>query len=378
MKMKKFIAKDMRQALQLVRSALGNDAVIISDKKVPQGIEITAATDDDFDSDSFVSETKNQQPQWDNNPDELDIKSEISALKDLVTHQLAGLSWHQSSLKSPMQIQIAKRLNQLGYDTGLIRNLIHRIPESATVDEVWSDTMVKLSEKLNTPQDDIINQSGIFALIGPTGVGKTTTVAKLAARYVLQHGAQGLGLITCDNYRIGAVDQLRTYGNILGVTLRTVDDAHSLQTALYDLRDKKLVLIDTVGVSQRDQRLLTVLNNFSQQGRHINTLLVLACTSHRFVITECIKSFYNDLCRGIILTKLDESSHLSEIISVLIHAQLPLLYTSSGQRVPEDLQLARSESLIQSSIDIARQYYHAPREEVLAHVFAEGLSEYVA
>ena len=195
-------------------------------------------------------------------------------------------------------------------------------------------------------EERLLEQGGIFALMGPTGVGKTTTTAKLAARFVVRHGAEKLALLTTDSYRIGGQEHLRIFGKILGVTVHAVRDGADLRLAIAELRNKHTILIDTVGMSQRDSGVAEQLAMFSQLGRPVKKLLLLNATSHGDTLNEVVQAYQGQGLDGCILTKLDEAASLGSVLDCAIRHRLTVHYLATGQRVPEDLHLASRNYLI--------------------------------
>jgi len=204
--------------------------------------------------------------------------------------------------------------------------------------------------------------------VGSTGVGKTTSIAKLAARYVLRHGQRHVALVTTDSYRIGAHEQLMTYGRLLGIPVQVASDHNELRSTLNSLSDKRLVLIDTAGMSQRDVRLTEQFATLSDTGLPIRTLLVLSATVHPSVMDETIRAFSGVPLDGAILTKLDEAASLGGVLSAVIEQQLPLRFVTNGQRVPEDMQVARTSELIQQATALASER-DLPAESLMAETF---------
>lgn len=208
-----------------------------------------------------------------------------------------------------------------------------------------------LANMLDNQGDDVVRQGGVVALVGPTGVGKTTTLAKLAARFAAHHGSDQVALITTDHYRIGAFEQLATYGKIMGCPVKQAQDMGELEQILYQFRNKKLVLIDTAGMGQRDMRLCQQLDDLTKNSRlPIRSYLVLPATAQRRVLQDAVVHFKRIPLSGAILTKLDESVSLSAALSVLIQSGLPLSYVTDGQRVPEDMQVADTLALAKQAL----------------------------
>src|SRR5574343_333418 len=206
------------------------------------------------------------------------ISDEIKQLRSLLQSQLAGFAWSDMEQRAPNRTELFRHLPTAGFSAALIRQLTQKLPPQydGEVAQKWARSALIHNLKCMDPLHDPIEAGGIYALVGPTGVGKTTTVAKVAARATMRYGAQSVALITTDTYRIGAQDQLRIYGKILGVPVFSVQNEGDLQLTLADLTPRKIVLIDTVGMSQRDARVQTQLEMFSQAGRPVQRLLLAA------------------------------------------------------------------------------------------------------
>ncbi|HEV7801510.1 MAG TPA: flagellar biosynthesis protein FlhF, partial [Burkholderiales bacterium] len=197
--------------------------------------------------------------------------------------------------------------------------------------------------------DEIITRGGIYALVGPTGVGKTTTVAKLAARAVVRFGASKVALLTTDSYRVGAHDQLRIYGRILSVPVHAIRDARDLATALAEQKDRHIVLIDTIGMSQRDRMVAEQAAMLAGCG-DVKRLLLLPTTANARTLEQVVSAYKKSGVDGCILTKTDEAGSIAPALDVIIRHQLPLHYVTDGQRVPEDLQLPDSVELVREAL----------------------------
>jgi flagellar biosynthesis protein FlhF len=249
-----------------------------------------------------------------------------------------------------------KKLLNCGVSPKLAQDIVRELPYSDKLETAWESTLAKLRGRLNLINEDMIEKGGVIALVGPTGVGKTTTVAKLAARYALRRGVRHAALITTDNYRVGAHEQLRTYGRLLDIPIRNALSKEELHSHLNDLMDKDLVLIDTAGMSQRDLRISEQLSVLKESNANMKVYLVLTATSQLSALQETISVFRGINLDGCILTKLDEATSIGPAISAIIEQKLPLAYVSDGQRVPEDLHLARGDKLInRDSFDMNRR-----------------------
>jgi flagellar biosynthesis protein FlhF len=293
---------------------------------------------------------------WSQEPTLVAMRNEITNLRGMLEQQLTGLAWNDLKKNNPLRAKLIKQLLELGFGPELANQVIQS-SESQSDDyrKAWQMTLSSLAEKLPIQDDDVALSGGVVALVGATGVGKTTTIAKLAARYALRHGRNSIVLITTDTYRIGALEQLRTYGRILGIPVKIAHNKKQLQDLLKMLSEKKLVLIDTAGLGQRDIRLMEQFSVIHDCAMGLKTLLVLSSTTHRAALDETVRSFSNVEINGCILTKLDETTNLGAALSVVTEHQLRVAYISDGQRVPEDLHLARAHTLINRCVSIARR-----------------------
>jgi flagellar biosynthesis protein FlhF len=250
---------------------------------------------------------------------------------------------------------LIRRLRELGLGAALAQKIACEIPEQPDSERAWRQALALLAHYLPVTNDDILSHGGVVALVGPTGVGKTTSVAKLAARYLLRHGPKSVALITADDQRIGAHEQLKIYGQILDIPVRVARDHASLQAALSELRAHRLILIDTAGMSQRDVRLAEQLSMVRSGSPAVKLFLVLAANAQIAALEETVAAFGATALQGAIITKADETSSLGGVLSVLSSHGLPVAYVSEGQRVPEDLIPARSHSLVSRCVAVMQQ-----------------------
>lgn len=458
MKVKKFFAPDIRQAIRMVRDEQGPDAVILSNRRVDGGVEIVAATeyseslfnnmqaadeqkpqrsvqaprperperqsaginkyleftDDDQDAESMMPTPPKREPEprvelrspmrvearpearaepkreiraepkvdlraeiraeshAPNTHDPLlvQVRNELATMRAYLETQIADIAWSHLSRRSPLQAEIIKRGVQFGLSHELAREMANFAQHAVDIDVAWSACLSRLATHIPVTNDDMISHGGIVALVGPTGVGKTTTVAKLAARYAMRHGVRRIALITTDDYRVGAHEQLRTYGRLLDIPVRNASNAEELQAQLNDLSDKELVFIDTAGISQRDIRLTEQLSVLQDTKFKIKAFLVLAANAQASSVEEAIHAFKKVQLDGCILTKVDEACVLGGVLSSVIQSQLPITYFSDGQRVPEDLHLARADKLVMHGAALMAQRPNVDDEEM--HLAADG------
>lgn len=290
-------------------------------------------------------------------PDEMEsMRTELASIRRLLEHQVSGLMWQEVERREPMRAMMIKRLEKMGLSPELSDQLACYIPEDVPANEAWPALLDLLSDQIITTEDSILDIGGVVALLGPTGVGKTTTIAKLAARAAMDFGPDQIALVTTDTFRIGAHEQLATYGRIIGCPVRVAKDAEELADILHQLRHRRLVLLDTAGMGQRDIRLSEQLDTLMQNsGSQIRSFLVLPATAQRRVLHETIEHFRRIPLSGCVLTKLDESLSLGEVVCVSIQHALPIAYLADGQRVPEDIKVATGNYLVARANELLEQ-----------------------
>jgi flagellar biosynthesis protein FlhF len=440
MNIKRFFGKNSREALSMVRKALGEDAVIISNRASNGGNEILAVSESDMhamanqfsplNGDALDSPTMQQpleefdeeeyadaptllsilnqnkrapkepeyvkerpraaapaqaprrappapasyeqpsyaQPHFDMQAQEAIagmshqelseqfsmMLSEMRGMRNSVQTQLTTMTWNNHLQNNPVKAKILSTLLAANFSASLSRQLAEKLPNSLDMAKASAWIKGALARNLDTIKDEseLLDQGGVFALVGPTGVGKTTTTAKLAARYVMKHGTQNLGLITTDGYRIGGHEQLRIYGKILGVMVYAVKDEADLKIALNELKNKHTILIDTVGVSQRDRMVTEQIAMLSNMNVKIKKLLCLNATCTGETLTDVIRAYKGRALDGCIITKLDEAATVGNTLDVIIREKLKLYYTTHGQRVPEDIKVANKVELISRAMTL--------------------------
>ncbi len=284
------------------------------------------------------------------------MMNEIRAMRGMMETQLAEISWGATQAREPQKAAVLREMLAAGFSASLARYLLDKMPAGRDAADSlrWIKTVLTRNLSAMANEDALIDQGGVFALVGPTGVGKTTSTAKLAARCVMRHGPDKLALITTDAYRIGAHEQLRIYGKILGVMVHSVKDEADLRIALKELKNKHTVLIDTVGVSQRDQMVTEQVSMLQGAGSDVKRLLCLNATATQETLNEVVRAYQGSGLAGCIMTKLDEAAAIGNVLDVVIRQKLNLFYVSNGQRVPEDLHLADPAYLIDRAFKLKR------------------------
>ncbi|MFV0893849.1 flagellar biosynthesis protein FlhF [Pseudomonas kurunegalensis] len=426
MQVKRFFAADMRQAMKLVRDELGADAAIIGNRRIAGGVELTAALDYKLSAlaprvpnaeleeelrkthtriATAQAELDHRQDSSDNNrqlfagqsltaaepliephvdvpeavaapaaapvdPRLFDaMRSELSGLRELLEVQLGSLAWTQLQGSKPQQANLWRRLQRIGLSGPIARELLDLTTEIEEPRQAWRMLLAHLARMIEIPEIEPIEEGGVIAMVGPAGMGKTTTLAKLAARYVLKYGAHNLALVSMDSFRIGAQEQLKTLGRILNVPATYVDPGQSLAAALEPLLRKRVVLIDTAGLQASDPALRMQLETLAGRGIAAKNYLVLATTSQKQVLTAAYHSYKRCGLAGCILTKLDETASLGDVLSLAISHELPVAYLTDGPRIPDDLHLPRGHQLVSRAVNVQQQ--DEPSEEAMADMFAD-------
>ncbi len=416
MKIKRFQAPDIRQALRLVKESLGADAVILSNTSTGEGVELVAAIDMDEAaparveppkpaarpprdavtargervtplrppaehrrgdqaqtmrqaSAAFSRGTEREAPR--ESADVAALRAELAGMKRMLEAGFTSLSWQRAGEQEPERQHLFRRLIGIGIDSAIASRLLRDGPLGEDIEEGWHRALYSLAAALPVVDDNVLDDGGVIALVGPTGVGKTTTLAKIAARFCLRHGKQQLALVTTDHYRIGARDQLNTYARILDIPIRTASSEGELHDTLASLADRRLILIDTAGMSHKDVRLSEQMAMLKAGAQPVKTWLTLPATIQQRAAEQVIRAFRVARLSACVLTKLDESVLLGGAISALIRSGLPLNYVTDGQRVPEDLHPVRAFQLLEQAA-AQRAEDDDLSEDYLAMAFAEA------
>ncbi len=278
--------------------------------------------------------------------------SELRSMRAVLEQRLFGLAWTDLSRRDPAKVSALQTLLTAGFSGDLARRLTEPMPDAVDEQEGQRWLVSEINRNLLTAgaDNDIVERGGVYAIVGPTGVGKTTTTAKLAARGVVRHGADRVALLTTDTYRIGAHEQLRIYGRILGVTTSVVRDAAELKSTLAELRGKHMVLIDTIGMSQRDKMVAEQVSALARCGGNVKRLLLLNATCNGDTLEDVVRCYEPGSIDGCILTKLDEAQSIGAAMDVIVRNRLALHFVANGQRVPEDLHVPNRQYLIHRAL----------------------------
>ncbi|WP_298440415.1 flagellar biosynthesis protein FlhF [uncultured Ferrimonas sp.] len=269
------------------------------------------------------------------------MREEMSSIRQLLQHQVSTLMEQDIARAEPVRAMVKEQLRDLGFHKEVADHFAELLPQHGEMHQVLAQLPNLVADELLCANESMWDEGGVIALVGPTGVGKTTTIAKLAARFAARFGVDQVALVTTDNYRIGAQEQLMTFGKIMGCPVRSAANVDELEQVLYQLRSRRMVLIDTAGMGQRDMRLVQQLEQLTGSSRlPIRPYLVLSSTAQFRVLQETVERFRRIDLAGCIVTKLDEAHSIGEVLSVLLQSKLPVCYLTDGQRVPEDLRAA--------------------------------------
>jgi flagellar biosynthesis protein FlhF len=268
------------------------------------------------------------------------MEREIKGLRSLLETELANLSWHDRRQRDPLKARVIEELSAMDIAPDVAATLASRTPSRTNLDDTSKIPLALLLRHLPVVDDLSTVNAGVHAIVGPTGAGKTTTIAKLAARWTMKHGSQGLALVSTDSYRIGAREQLMTYARVLGASMHAPNSGKELARVLERLRSKQLVLIDTAGMGPRDVRLPEQIEALKQGAAHAKFMLALPAPSEGRALEEIIRAFAPLSPSSCILTKVDEAGSLGAVISTAVRHRMKIAYLCNGQRVPEDLHSA--------------------------------------
>jgi flagellar biosynthesis protein FlhF len=298
------------------------------------------------------------------------IVDELQAMKDMIEERFNTLAWLGQAKQNPIQSNLMLKLIRAGYSPALARAMLEKLPDSlgATESVRWVMDVLERNLKTDTGRS-LPEEGGVYALVAATGVGKTTTTAKLAGLCARQYGPASVGLITLDTYRIGAHEQLRTYGRMLGVVAHLAHDQAALQDLLNLLSNKKMILIDTTGVAPRDPRKRELLDVLDLP--NVNRLLVLNAGGQGETLDEVVSSFRSTGVQQAVLSKIDEAVKLGPALDAAIRHQLVLRGVTTGQRVPEDWESADASKLVRLSMRTPNKSAFDPQASDLGFIFSQ-------
>lgn len=387
MKVQTFTGKDMRDALGTVRDALGPDAMILDTREIDGGIEVRAAADEPETSPAPAVPVRDDAPALPlvdtevlaarlglhvSHTEDFELmREQVESIRCLMESHIARAGWTETNLTSPVTAKIMRNLSALGIAPDVVKTLLARMKPEDSAGQSWSLPLKTLQAAIPCSARETIGQRGVVAVVGPTGAGKTTTVAKLAARFVMDKTADRLALVSLDNYRLGASEQIDALGQIIGSPIYRPRGDSGLADVLGLLDRKELVLIDTVGMGHHDPRLAAQLSRLRAQEGEPDILLALPANIEHDAMQDVVNAYRSTGNIACVLTKIDEASSLGAVFSVLIRTGLELAYVANGQRIPEDLYPAasRADWLIKHALELMRARHHRVSERYMAENF---------
>jgi flagellar biosynthesis protein FlhF len=434
LKITRFFAATHREVMREVRMVLGPDALIISSRSIDGGVEVMATDPSAIDDDgrirmsqpepaeiavapqsepgvtartaavarggmreasapparhvpddgalALVDEDNSQyHPAGAAAPDAAQVTEALNALRGALETRIDGLMWGKGLSREPVPTTLFRTLLEAGFSANLVRAMLSRLPPRLSFAAAlgWARNELVAHLPVIGSEDELLGHGGVFALVGPTGVGKTTTLAKLAARCVERVGREQVAMLTTDNFRIGAHEQLQIYGRLMGVPTRSVRDVEQLRATLAELGTRKIVLIDTTGISQRDRHVAEQAAMLCGAGRPVQRLVVLNAASQGDTLDEVAHAYRNGAdadVRGCIITKLDEASRYAAALDTAIRHRLPIHYVSRGQRVPEHLDVPSAAELVDGAFAcLRRPALYTPSEADLAALWSASRDE---
>ena len=296
-----------------------------------------------------------------------EVKIELQNLRDLMESQLSVLQWDRFSQKHPVRTVLLNLMSEMGLGADICETVLSHLNElDGDPHKVWQHALAIVARCVPINRRDLLAEGGRIALVGSTGVGKTTTIAKLAARFAHTHGKRSVAIVSTDQFRIGAQEQMQHYARLLEVPLLMAGNSEELCDRLDMLADKKLVLIDTAGMSQRDLKLSEQFHKLQLGSPEIKPYLVLSANTQLAALNQTILNFSKVKLAGAFVTKLDEAASLGGIITASIRHQLVLAYCGTGQKVPEDLEPAKSHRLVSKAVALMQRYGEQFDQEALA------------
>jgi flagellar biosynthesis protein FlhF len=361
-----------------VRSELGQDAVLISSRNIDGQIEVMAASDYDPEqlkqemnklapkkpvgkpkSEFLFEVLSDKQTKAEQAPSLMEMQEELGRLRELFEGELAQLAWRDARSRQPNRMALLTRLEEIGVSRDIAVKIVNKILPCDDLELGWRRSLRILTKVVKAPAHDPLRDGGVIALVGPTGVGKTTTAAKLAAQFAERHGRNQVALVTTDNVRVGGKDQLISLGSTLGIPVQVAADAQELRRILDSFAGRKLVIIDTAGVNPRSQDLLAEYEKTVGENNDVLPFLVLSATAQESVISETIRAYSALKLMGAIITKTDENVSIGAAISGAIRFRLPVAFLGIGQSIPEDLIAAEPKffwnKLLENYRELRRQ-----------------------
>lgn len=391
MKLKKYVAPDMRQALRQVREEQGPDAVIVANRSVREGVEITIAIDYDEASASAMSPGVAPQPiatqsaggvrgfrelierqseaQGRADPPEDRVNEELRTLRRMLETQLAALAWNDLTRRAPFATELLRELTEIGFTRDVAAQVADALPPSVDFPAARRLAIARLADQLRTTGDRWAEYGGVIAFVGPPGSGKSSALAKLAARWTMRHGSADLVLIGMDTERLGAAEELTHLGRLLGARAYFCESIEQLPGLLQHAQRGRLVLIDTAGIGARDPRLAPQAEALLAAHADLELAVTLSACMQSGALEQVVETLRGESRRSCVFTHVDECASLGGALSAMIRARLPVAYVCEGRRIPDDLRVARALDLVSTAVLLAEKLGAAADEDMLTRRF---------
>lgn len=388
MKMQRYLAPDMRQALVRVRAELGPAAVILGSRRVAEGVEVTAAIDFDVEDRwpplgrtapppvpplDVREPVEAEAPQLEMPPERDDLGAEVRRLRELLETQLAALAWNDFTRREPHKARVLEELTRIGIARDVALGIVGQLPPDFDAAQSGRLPLALLSRGIPAAASESTVSPGTLALVGPNGAGKTTTLAKLATRWVLERGPRELTLVSADGDRLGSHEQLQALGRLLGVPTHAVDGPEALQRLLRRVAGRGLVLVDTPGIAPRSDRVESELLPLLAPGSGIEVALVMSASAQAETLERALQRYRVLAPANCVLTRLDEAASLGPALSMLLRSRLPVAWLCHGPRIPDDIERARPHQLVARAVKLAARSASGPDADQLASHFKGAL-----
>jgi len=387
MNMKRYQARDMRSAMRQIREEQGAEAIIISSRQTAEGVEVVAVLDVDVVTQQqaeelaslaadapLISDAAPPEPAIVSSESASDaVTQELRSLRQLLEKQVAALSWNEFSRREPLRVRVLKDLTELGVSRDIAVSILNELPSALSAEQAQRLPLGLLARRIFTCPYPV-EAGGIVMLVGPSGCGKTTLLGKLAASWTLERDPTDVAIVSADEDRIGAHEQIRTVGRLLGIKVWEASSTRELIARLEALSHKRLVLIDTSGAASRGGEPLAMLKAVREAFPSMRCMAVLPASAQIGVLEASLEMFQEIAPQCCALTRLDEVACLGGTLSLLARTGLPVACTSDGPRIPEDLRPARSHQLVVQATELARSSQSSVDEELLAHRYGGSVN----
>jgi flagellar biosynthesis protein FlhF len=376
MKIKQYLGLDMRDALRQVRAELGADAVILSTRRLGQGVEVSAASDAEAQPPqppaAQSAALAGAAPGGVSAAEQLSMSEELRTLRQLLERQLAALAWNDYTRREPLRARALSELTALGVARDIALQVVEALPAEVSAEDAQNLHLDALAQRIAVCEPPATAR-GAVALLGATGAGKTSMLAKLALRWLLEHGADGLTIVTIDDEHIGAADQARSLGRLLGVPSFRFANGAEFAAAAARFASQELVLIDTPALAAAPAAVAELRAALESVPLPLQRMLLLPASAQSGVLGEMLRRAAPLEATCCAITRCDEAVSLGGVLSTLVRSGLAVAYLSDGPRIPEDLRPARAQLLVARAVELARESGASLDPELLAQHFGGQL-----